>query len=178
MTKMYQWKCRLLLIKTPNFKHPGYKLTKNIFQKNIKSFHKRVIKLITKLDKSKSFSIELIGFDGKKKAEFKKINCREIFRLVDGMPISRLNKKKIKPINLSLFSDYNPKTTTQGLGYKNKDNAVHTIKKIKNRSLRYQVNVISTMLGRAKKHPNKTPEMDDAIGLFNEWMTNYKKNKS
>ena len=89
--------------------------------------------------------------------------------------------KKIKThktnnlINLSLYSDYNPKTTTPGLGFKNKDKAVYTINKIKNRSIKYQVNVIATMLGRAKNHPHKTKDMNKAIKEFEKWMKNYKK---
>ena len=33
------------------------------------------------------------------------------------------------------------------------------------------------MLGRAKNHPNKTKDMDDAIVIFEKWMRMYKKNK-
>ena len=33
------------------------------------------------------------------------------------------------------------------------------------------------MLGRAKKHPNKTVDMDEAILVFEKWMLNYKKTK-
>ena len=51
------------------------------------------------------------------------------------------------------------------------------LNKIKNRDLKYQVNVVATMLGRAKKHPNKTKEMNAAIKVFNKWMKNYKKVK-
>ena len=94
------------------------------------------------------------------------------------MPMSKvLKNEKIKPLNLSLFSDYNPKTTTQGLGFKDKGKALHTIKIIKNRDLKYQVNVIATMLGRARKHPHKTKNMHDAIKVFSLWMKNYKKNR-
>jgi hypothetical protein len=89
------------------------------------------------------------------------------------MPMS----KKVNPINLSLFSDYNPKTTTQGLGFKDKNKAIYTIEAIKSRELRYQVNVIATMMGRAKKHPNRTKGMEDAIKVFNSWMKDYKNNK-
>ena len=72
------------------------------------------------------------------------------------MPMSKnLKNKKIKPINLSLFSDYNPKTTTHGLGFKDKEKALYTVKAIKTRDLKYQVNVISTMLGRAKNTRTK-----------------------
>ena len=175
MIKKYKWKCRVLLVKTPNFNHSSYLETKNIYQKQIKNFHKRTIKLITKIEK-KSFSINLIGLDGKNKIVMKKLNAEKLFKIVDKMPLSKNffnNKKKL--INLSLFSDYNPKTTTPGLGFKNKEKAIFTINKIKNRNLKYQVNVISTMLGRAKKHPNQSKGMRDAVLVFNKWMTNYKK---
>ena len=172
MIERYKWKCRILLIKTPNYKHPQYIKTKYLYQKEIKQFHKRVIKLISKITKNQ-FSIDFIGFDGNKKETFKSLDCRKLFKIVDKMPMS----KKVNPINLSLFSDYNPKTTTQGLGFKDKNKAIYTIKAIKRRDLRYQVNVIATMMGRAKKHPNKTKGMEDAIKVFNSWMKDYKKNK-
>ena len=135
--KKYLWKCRLLLLNTPNYSHPEYKRSKDLYQKEIKGFHKRYIKLVTKLDKSKKF----------------------------------------KPLNLSLFSDYKPETTLKGLGFKDKEKALFTVLAIKKRPIKYQVNVIATMLGRAKNHPNKTKDMNDAIIVFNKWMENYKKNK-
>ena len=46
--KNYKWKCRVLLIKTPNYKNIKYKKAKRDYQKDIKKFHKRVIKLISK----------------------------------------------------------------------------------------------------------------------------------
>ena len=70
------------------------------------------------------------------------------------------------------------KTTTHGLGFKNKEKALYTIKTIKNRSIKYQVNVVATMLGRAKNHPNKTGEMEDAIEIFGNWMKKYKSKKN
>ena len=99
-----------------------------------------------------------------------KLNYKIVFKIIDKMPLS----KKSKPINLSLYSDYNPKTTTHGLGFKNKEKALYTVDTIKNRPIKYQVNVIATMLGRAKKHPHKTKEMNDAIKVFSKWMSNYK----
>ena len=74
------------------------------------------------------------------------------------------NLKSIK--NLSLYSDYNPKTTIKGLGFKDKDKALYTIERIKNEPLKYQISVINTMMGRAKNHPNKTKGMEDAIKIF------------
>ena len=177
MIKKYRWKTRVLLIKTPDYKNLKYKKSKELYQKNIKHFHKRIIKLVSKKT-GKVFLIELFGFDGLKKKTFKNFDSQKIFKIFDLMPMSKIlkNNKKIKPLNLSLFSDYNSKTTTYGLGFKDKAKALHTIKAIKNRDPKYQVNVIATMLGRAKKHPYKTKNMKDAIKVFSLWMKNYKKN--
>mgnify|MGYP001473999207 FL=1 len=174
MIKKYKWKSRILLIKTPSYKDTEYLRTKRIYQKEIKRFHKRTIKLITTLVK-KDFSIILIDLDGKKKMTLKTLNVKRLFKILDKSKLSKnlLNKKKL--INLSLFSDYNPKTTTFGLGFKDKSKAIYTLKKIKNRNQKYQVNVVSTMLGRAKKHPSQTKGMREAILVFNKWMNNYKK---
>ena len=175
--KKYRWKCRVLLVKTSDYKNLKYKKAKKLYQGNIRQFHKRVVKLISKKTRN-DFSIELFGFDGTKKRTFKNFDIREIFKTIDQMPMSKdLKNKKIKPLNLSLFSDYNPKTTTYGLGFKDKEKALYTIKAIKGRDIKYQVNVISTMLGRAKKHPYKTKNMKDAIKVFSLWMKNYKKNR-
>ena len=175
--KKYRWKCRVLLIKTPNYKNLKYKKAKKLYQTNIKQFHKRVVKLISKKT-SNNFSIELFGFDGTKKQTYQNFDSQKIFKIIDKMPMSKvLKNKKIKPLNLSLFSDYNPNTTTYGLGFKDKEKALHTVKAIKNRDIKYQVNVIATMLGRAKKHPYKTKNMEDAIKVFSLWMKNYKKNR-
>ena len=57
--KKYLWKCRLLVLSTPNYSHLEYKRSKDLYQKEIKGFHKRYIKLVTKLDKSKKFKVSL-----------------------------------------------------------------------------------------------------------------------
>ena len=167
----YKWKSRILFVSTPNYKEKKYLNVKKIYQNRIKEFHKRYIKLICKTNKKSNFSISLIGFDGKSKKKLDKLDYKLVFKTLDKMPLS----KKIKPLNLSLFSDYNPKTTTYGLGFKDKEKALYTVEAIKNRDLKYQVNVIATMLGRAKKHPYKTKNMKDAIKVFSLWMKNYKK---
>ena len=174
MIKKFKWKCRVLLIKTPNYKHQEYLKVKKIYQLQIKNFHKRTIKLVTKLVK-KDFSIILIDFDGKKIMISKTLNVKRLFKISDKskLPKNLLDKKKL--INLSLFSDYNPKTTTPGLGFKDKAKAIYTLNKIRNRDQKYQINVVSTMLGRAKKHPSQTKGMREAILVFNKWINNYKK---
>lgn len=174
----YKWKARLLLIHTPNHKNKDYLLTKNIYQKHIKDFHKRFVKLLIKVNKNDDFNIFLIGFDGEVKRKFKKLDYKKLFSIIDKMPLGSLKKnKKFKPLNLSLFSDYKPETTTYGLGFKDKEKALYTIKAIKTRPIKYQVNVIATMLGRAKNHPNRTKSMNDAITIFSKWMKEYKISK-
>ena len=170
----YKWKSRILLVSVPNYKDKIYLEAKKKYQTKIKDFHKRYVKLICKINKKQKSSINLIGFDGKSKKMMDKLNYKMLFKMIDKMPLG----KKFKPINLSLYSDYNPKTTTQGLGFKNKEKALYTIKTIKNRSIKYQVNVIATMLGRAKNHPNKTKDMDDAIKIFVDWMKKHKIKKN
>lgn len=169
----YKWSYRILLIHTNSYKNKEYLNAKDTYQKNIKEFHKRHVKLLTNRKKENKFKIQIIGFDGKVKKNYKEINANKIFKLIDAMPMA---KQEIKTKNLSLFSDYNPETTIKGLGFKNKEKALYTIKKIKNKSIKYQVNVISAMLGRASNHPHKTKDMNDAIKIFRKWLDNYKKN--
>ena len=176
--KKYLKKCRLLVLNTPNYSYSEYKRSKDLYQKDIKGFHKRYIKLITKLDKSKKFKVILIDFDGRKKNESDKLYTKKIFEIVDKMPMNKFIKdRNFKPLNLSLFSDYKPETTLKGLGFRDKAKALFTVSAIKKRPIKYQVNVIATMLGRAKNHPNKTKDMNDAIIVFKKWMENYKSNK-
>ena len=128
--------------------------------------------------KGLKFSIKLIGYDGSLKKEFNTLVPRDIFELIDTMPMSnKFKSSKIQPLNLSLYSDYKPETTLKGLGFKDKEKALYTLDAIKGRDTKYQVNVVSTMLGRAKKHPNKTSDMDDAIMVFEKWLLDYKKSK-
>ena len=174
----YKWKCRILLLNTTCYRDSNYKRSKKLYQEYIKEFHKRHVKLISNRKKGLKFSIKLIGYDGTLKEEFDTLIPGEIFELIDSMPMSKkLKSGKIQPLNLSLYSDYKPETTLKGLGFKDKKKAIYTLNAIKGRDTKYQVNVVSTMLGRAKKHPNKTPEMDDAIQVFEKWLLDYKKSK-
>ena len=174
----YKWKCRILLLNTTCYRDRNYKISKELYQKHIKDFHKRNVKLMSHRRKSLNFSVKLIGYDGTLKKKFSTLDPQKIFDLIDSMPMSRDNTEgKVQPLNLSLYSDYKPETTLKGLGFKNRDKAIYTIDAIKDRDTRYQVNVVSTMLGRAKKHPNKTPDMDDAILVFEKWMLDYKKTR-
>ncbi len=171
----YKWKYRLILIETPSYQNEKYKDTKIIYEKNIKKFHKRYIKIITDRNKENKFKIKLIGFDGKVKKIFNTLNPNKIFDIVDKMPLGKLMKDnpKIKPKNLSLYSDYNKETTVPNLGFKDKEKAIYTLKKIKNKPIKYQLSLVSTMIGRAKNHPHINKDMKDAIKVFQKWLDDY-----
>ena len=178
--KKYKWKNRILLINTPSYKNENYLNSKKIYEDNIQDFHKHYVKLLSSRKKENVFKIILIEFDGTVIKELKKLDTKLIFKLLTKRPISKLKEKysKLKPQNLSLYSDYNKKTTVPGLGFKNKEKALHTLEKIKNKPIKYQVNLVSTMIGRAKNHPYKNKDMEEAIKIFQKWLDNYHKNKS
>ena len=165
----YKWKFRLILIETPDYKNSKYLESKKIYDLKIKEFHKRYLKKITIRNKNLSFKIKLIGFDGTLKKTLIKMDFKKIFNLVDKMPMS-----KYKPENLSLYADYNKETTIKGLGFKNKEKAIKTLEKIKNKPMKYQINVVNTMIGRAENHPYKNKDMLEAVKVFKKWL---KKNK-
>ena len=69
----YKWVNRLIIIDTPSYKNDDYIKNKLIYEKNIKEFHKRYIKLLSNRQKDNKFNIKLIGFDGKIKKTFSKL---------------------------------------------------------------------------------------------------------
>ncbi len=175
----YKWRNRILLINTPSYKNEKYSLSKNIYEKNIEEFHRYFIKLLTNRKKDLDFGIEILDFDGKIIESYKKIIPSKIFKLFDKKTAKELNDEnpKIKAQNLSLYSDYNKETTVPGLGFKDKEKALYTLNKIKNKPLKYQVNLVSTMIGRAKGHPYRNKDMNEAIKVFQKWLDNYHKTK-
>ena len=169
----YKWKFRILLITTPSRKHNDYIELKEIYKNNKKKFHKYCIKILTKKNKEKKFSINLIGFDGNIKKKYTKFNLEKMIKKIKKM---RLGNKPC-PVSQSLYEDYNPSTTIHGLGFKDKKTALYTIKRIKNEPLLYQVRVVSTMLGREKNHPQKTEDMKKAILIYKKWLKKYNEKK-
>ena len=173
----FKWKCRVLLLSTTCYRDSNYKKSKELYQKHIKEFHKRHVKLISFRKKGLKFSIKLIGYDGTLKKEYLTLEPHNIFDLIDSMPMSKENYGgKLKPLNLSLYSDYKPETTLKGLGFKNKEKATYTIDAIKDRQKKSGKCCIHHIM-QSKKHANKTSDMDEAIFVFEKWMIDYKKGK-
>jgi len=77
---------------------------------------------------------------------------------------------KTKP---DLYNDLHPTKSLKYTGFKNKEVALRTIDLIKKRSLKYQFDVINTMYNRAKYHPHKTDDMEQAMKIFSKWLKKY-----
>lgn len=129
-------------------------------QDNLYELHKRYIKI--RFKKSDSNKFELYGFDGTLKKTYKRFSIKKIITDISKMPMG----DKFKKVNLSLYADYNPKTTIKGLGFKNKEKAIYTINKIKNKDKTYKVRLLNTMINRAKYHPHVNKDMKEAIKVF------------
>jgi len=76
----------------------------------------------------------------------------------------------MKKVNLSLYSDNHPKTSTKGTGFKDKQKALDTLDIIKDRDIIYQKQVVTTMYNRAKYHPHQTENMKKAMQVFKKWL--------
>lgn len=172
--KKYKDKLRLLVIYTDSYSNKDYIETKNKYKKHIKRFHKRYVKLITYKKSSNKFSIKLVGFDNKVKKTYSKLNVKNVLDDIERMPMGYLRNNKDKLVNLSLYEDYNPKTTIKNLGFKNKEKAIYTIDKIKNKDMKYQKNVVITMYNRAKYHPHRNKDMEEAMKVFKIWLNKNK----
>jgi hypothetical protein len=164
--KKYKNKLRLLIIYTNNYNNKDYKKAKNIYEMNIKKFHKYYVKLLINVNKNNKFKINLIGFDGKIKHTYSELIPKNVFKDIEKMPMGHLRN----PINLSLYEDYNKETTIKNLGFKDVEKAKYTINRIKNKDITYQKNVINTMYNRAKYHPYRTKDMDKAMVVFKKWL--------
>jgi len=77
-------------------------------------------------------------------------------------------------INKSLYQDKHPETSAKGLGFRNKEKAIETLKIIKNRNINYQKQVVNTMYNRAKYHPYRTADMERAMKIFKKWLNDNK----
>ena len=93
MTKKYKWKCRIILINTPSYRHIEYKKAKTLYQKKIKDFHKRFIKLAILIKKNQNFNVQLIEFNGVKKKKFKTFNSIKIIKIFRQTTIKEISTK-------------------------------------------------------------------------------------
>lgn len=164
---------RLLLVQTDSYQNKKYINLKEKFNESMYNFHKYNLKLVTYKKKDIQFKIVLIGYDGKLKKIYKNFSKKQILDNIKSMPMGE-KESKTKNKGLSLYEDYNPKTTLKGLGFKDEKTALHTIEVIKDKPVKYQKSVVITMYNRAKYHPNQTENMRKAMKIFDKWMKNKK----
>ncbi len=124
--------------------------------------------------RSNLFQIKLFGYDSSLKFLSNKYNSLpKIINLIDNMPMGKIEKKK----SIELFTNAHPKSTIHGLGFKNKNTAIQSLKKIKNKPIKYQKQVATTMFYRAKYHPHQTKNMKDAMKIYEKFLKKIKKLK-
>lgn len=77
-----------------------------------------------------------------------------------------------------LFGNDNPDTTVHGYGFADRKTALNTIEDLKYRDIEYQLQVVNTMLHRAKSVMNRmkddTNNIKAAIKEYQTWLDNYK----
>jgi len=76
-----------------------------------------------------------------------------------------------------LYNDLHPEKSLKHTGFKDATTALNTIKLVSKRSLKYQFDVINTLYYRGKFHPYRTPQMEEAMVIFNKWLKKYPKLK-
>ena len=157
---------RILLVETPNYKNKDYFNVKKKYNDNLQTFHKHCLKMKSKL--SDKFKIKLIGFDGTIKHTYNYFNKSKIIKDIKSMPMGNT-----KCSGLSLYADYNPKTTTKGIGYGSKEKALKTLNIIKKRNNAYKKRVVTTMYYRAKHHKYQTKGMKDAEKIYKKWLNQH-----
>ncbi len=157
----YIGKYNLILLISNSRDNINYKNFKKLFEKDKKKFDKNGIILKKYISSKIKFKIIVFNLDNKIYNSDKFIS-----------PLDLLSKisKKISKKNISLYSDYHPKTSTKGLGFRNKQIALNTLEIIKNRPYEYQKQVVLTMYNRAKYHPHQTNDMIDAMKIFKNWL--------
>lgn len=158
---------RILLVETPNYKNKAYLNVKKKYNDNLQEFHKVCLKMKSKI--SSKFKIKLIGFDGNVKHTYNTFNKSKIMKDIKSMPMGNT-----KCSGLSLYADYNPETTTKGIGYGSKEKALKTLNIIKNRNNAYKKRVVTTMYYRAKHHKYQTDGMKNAEKIYKNWLNKQK----
>ena len=174
--KKYVSHYRQLIIQSPSKENIHYMKAKKYYNLHKKQFHQKNIKLNTFINKNYNFGLFLIGYDGQLKKQYNQLNIKTIVSNVEKMPMGKI-EAKMNNKKLTLYENYHPKNSIQGLGFKNKETALNTIEKIKNKPIKYQLSVITTMLNRAKYHPHQTQDMIEAIHVYEEWLKNYHQKK-
>jgi hypothetical protein len=90
---------------------------------------------------------------------------------------ARMAEKEQAGINVHLYSDDHPDTTTPGTGFKDAAAAHRTLRLIAGKPRNRQVWTVNAMLNRAKHHPSQTAGMRAAMEIYQRWMADYRAEK-
>ena len=85
-------------------------------------------------------------------------------------------QKKKSVVNLTLYADYHPETSTQGFGYVNAKKARDTLAQLRKMGAdrNYTLQVVNTMYNRAKFHQNRTAGMEAAMKVYEAFLKKFK----
>lgn len=83
---------RVILVNTPSYYNEKYLDAKYKFQYNFDDFDKRFVVFKSNRNKNLSFSVALIGFDGKLKKIYRNFSKNQILNDIDKMPMGFVRK--------------------------------------------------------------------------------------
>lgn len=159
----------VLLFTTPSYQNADYIKNRDYYQNNLKKFHQLGIVKKSHLKPTSNFNLKLT-LGNEHLWTHNKIIWSQINRIC--------SQKNISSSNLSLYSDYNPKCSQKTFGFKNQEKALDTLEQLKKKPVNYQLQVITTMIGRAKYHPHRNKDMNQAIKVFEKWLLDYHQSKN
>jgi len=79
-------------------------------------------------------------------------------------------------ISKNIYTNSHPNNTIHGLGFKDAKKAKETIKTLEDLVKKKEISIvrakqtINVLIQRAKYHPHKTSQMNNAINIFQKWM--------
>ena len=104
-------------------------------------------------------------------------SSRHVPKRMNALASARMAQKQQAGVNIHLYSDDHPETTTRGTGFKDAAAAHRTLALIATKPRNRQVWTVNAMLNRAKHHPSQTVGMRGAMEIFQRWMNEYRAEK-
>ena len=85
----YKWKCRILVLNTTCYQDKEYIKSRDLYYKHLNDFKIRNVKLLANRKKGLKFSVNLFGFDGTLKLKSEALILKNLFNIIDKMPLSQ-----------------------------------------------------------------------------------------
>lgn len=156
-------KYKLLIL---NNNSPDYNEFKQIYENNKREFDNNGTKMLSRNLKSNT-NVVIVDRNNKVQYESRHFDLDKILDILHDLSVN--DNKKLK--RLSLYSNYNNNIETHSkFGYKDRQTALDTLRELNNYDYYYQWHIILSMYNRAKYHPHRTPEMEDAMYVYKQWL--------